>query len=68
MGITSYDLLNKGIIEKIITEPSGGAQNDIKSVVKELKSSLIVEINNLKSLDINDLLEKRYNRYRKFFN
>lgn len=67
MGITSYDLLNKGIIEKIITEPSGGAQNDIKSVVKELKSSLIVEINNLKSLDINDLLEKRYNRYRKFF-
>ena len=65
MGITSYDLLNKGIIEKIITEPSGGAQNDIKSVVKELKSSLIVEINNLKSLDINDLLEKRYNRYRK---
>lgn len=68
MGITSYDLLNKGIIEKIITEPSGGAQNNIKSVVKELKSSLIVEINNLKSLDINDLLEKRYNRYRKFFN
>ena len=67
MGITSYDLLNKGIIEKIITEPSGGAQNDIKSVVKELKNSLIVEINNLKSLDINDLLEKRYNRYRKFF-
>ena len=58
MGITSYDLLNKGIIEKIITGPSGGAQNDIKSVVKELKSSLIVEINNLKSLDINDLLEK----------
>ena len=54
MGITSYDLLNKGIIEKIITEPSGGAQNDIKSVVKELKSSLIVEINNLKSLDINE--------------
>ena len=46
MGITSYDLLNKGIIEKIITEPSGGAQNNIKSVVKELKSSLIVEINN----------------------
>ena len=68
MGITSSDLLNKGIIEKIITEPSGGAQNNIKSVVKELKSSLIVEINNLKSLDINDLLEKRYNRYRKFFN
>ena len=34
MGITSYDLLERGIIEKIIKEPKGGAQNDIKAVAK----------------------------------
>ncbi len=37
MGITSYDLLEKGIIEKIIKEPVGGAQNDIDFVANEIK-------------------------------
>ena len=44
MGMTSYDLLEKGIIEKIIKEPDGGAQNDINFVANEIKSNLINEI------------------------
>ena len=41
MGITAYDLLSNGVIEKIINEPTGGAQTDIKSVANDLKKSLI---------------------------
>ena len=41
MRITSYDLLQNNIIEKIIKEPIGGAQNDIKSVAEEIKSNTI---------------------------
>ena len=67
MGITAYDLLSNGVIEKIINEPTGGAQTDIKSVANDLKKSLISEINDLKSMDVNELINQRYERYRKFY-
>ena len=67
MVITAYDLLSNGVIEKIINEPTGGAQTDIKSVANDLKKSLISEINDLKSMDVNELINQRYERYRKFY-
>lgn len=66
MGITSYDLLEKGIIEKIIKEPAGGAQNDIGFVATEIKESLINELNILKNKTVRELLNERYLRYRSF--
>lgn len=66
MGITSYDLLEKGIIEKIIEEPIGGAQNDINFVADKIKSNLIDEIRFLKTKNTDDLLNERYERYRKY--
>lgn len=66
MGITSYDLLEKGIIEKIIKEPIGGAQNDIAFVAKEIKDNLINEIKILQNKTVRELLNERYLRYRSF--
>ncbi|CAM2075984.1 MAG: acetyl-CoA carboxylase carboxyltransferase subunit alpha [uncultured Clostridium sp.] len=66
MGITSYDLLEKGVIEKIIKEPAGGAQNDINFVVNEIKSNLINEIKILQNKTVRELLNQRYLRYRDF--
>ena len=66
MGITSYDLLEKGIIEKIIKEPDGGAQNDINFVANEIKSNLINEIKILQNKTVRELLNQRYLRYRDF--
>lgn len=66
MGITSYDLLEKGVIEKIIKEPDGGAQNDIELVANEIKENLISEINVLKNKTVRELLNERYLRYRSF--
>ena len=66
MGITSYDLLEKGVIEKIIKEPAGGAQNDIGFVATEIKESLINELNILKNKTVRELLNERYLRYRSF--
>ena len=66
MGITSYDLLEKGVIEKIIREPAGGAQNDIGFVATEIKESLINELNILKNKTVRELLNERYLRYRSF--
>ena len=66
MGMTSYDLLEKGIIEKIIKEPDGGAQNDINFVANEIKSNLINEIKILQNKTVRELLNERYLRYRYF--
>ena len=66
MGITSYDLLEKGVIEKIIKEPAGGAQNDINFVANEIKSNLINEIKILQNRAVRELLNERYLRYRDF--
>lgn len=66
MKLTSFDLLNLGVIEKVIGEPKGGAQNDIKKVALDIKVSLIEGFRELREMDINELLSKRYERFRKF--
>lgn len=67
MGITAYDLLEKEVIEKIIEEPKGGAQNNIKEVAERLKNNLIEEFKILKDKSVEELLEERYLRFRKFY-
>lgn len=44
MGITSYYLLESGIIEKVIPEPKGGAHKDIDAVALNIKNELISEL------------------------
>ena len=41
MKLTSYELLELGVIEKVIEEPKGGAQNDFEKVALDIKTSLI---------------------------
>ena len=48
MKITAKDLKNLNIIDKIIAEPEGGAQNDFKSVSDNLKKYIKTSIKELK--------------------
>jgi len=66
MGITSFELLEKGVIEKIINEPKGGAHKNVEMVAKLIKEELINEIKILESKSLNELLEERYLRFRNF--
>lgn len=66
MKMTSYDLLELGVIEKIIPEPKGGAQNDLESVAEKIRLNLIECVNELLQKDVDDLLNERYLRFRKF--
>lgn len=65
MKITAKDLLELGIIEKVIPEVDGGVENDFMYTAHVLKETLINEIKELLSLDKQTLLENRYNRFRK---
>lgn len=66
MGITSYELLEKGVIEKVIKEPKGGAHKNVDLVANSIKEELIKEIAILEKKSTDKLLEERYLRFRKF--
>lgn len=66
MKITASDLLELGIIDKIIKEVPGGAQNDFGFTANLLKSKLEIELNELSELSVDNLIQQRYDRFRKF--
>jgi acetyl-CoA carboxylase carboxyl transferase subunit beta len=65
MKISAEDLYAWGICEKIIDEPEGGAALDIPLTAKNLGSYLSTAVKRYAALDINTLLEKRYQKYRR---
>lgn len=65
MRITAKDLLELGVIEKVIPEVDGGVEIDFMYTAHILKQELIQEINNLMDIEKDILLENRYNRFRK---
>lgn len=66
MKITADDLLKLNAVDKVIKEVEGGCQNDFGFTANLLKSKLEAELNDLMSIDIDTLLEERYNKFRKF--
>ena len=64
MKATAKDLKNLGIIDKIINEPEGGAQEDLEKVSKEIKKYIINSIKELQKLSSKELLEERYKKFR----
>ena len=66
MKITAKDLKNLKIIDDIIKEPEGGAQEDFEKVIKNIQKYLEKNIKELKSMKVEELLEKRYEKIRNF--
>ena len=64
MKMTAQDLKNMKIIDKIIEEPEGGAQNDFDKVVKELKQYIQKSIKELSQYSEEELIENRYQKFR----
>lgn len=65
LKMTSNDLLEQGIVDYIIPEPNGGAQNDVKEMSERIKNYLIVELHNLKSKHPSKLVKARKGKFRK---
>lgn len=65
MKITAKDLKDLEIIDKIINEPEGGAQNDLKQVAQNIQDYIIKQISELTKLDTKELLINRYEKFRK---
>ena len=64
MKLTAKDLYDLKVIDKIIKEPEGGAQNDVKAVSEDIKKEILKQVKKLKAEPIEELLENRYNKFR----
>ena len=62
LKLTADDLLSQGVIEKKISENNG----KFDEVYKNLKVEIVNTIKKLKVLNTEELLHKRYERFRKF--
>lgn len=65
LKITSYDLHQLGVIDKIIPEPRGGAHHDLKYQAKNIDIVLEQSLRELQQLSPEQLLEKRWDKYKK---
>ena len=63
LKITAKDCLNLKIIDEIIEEPIGGAHRNHDVICRDLKKSLLENLNELKKIDLTSLLKQRNNRY-----
>lgn len=64
MRLTSYDLKEFKIIDEIIDEPLGGITSISSEFAADLKEKIYNKILELKKLNIDDLTDHRYQKYR----
>ena len=68
LKITAPDLKKLGAIDEIVKEPAGGAQKDHKAACAAVKTAVLKALAELKKLDPDELLEKRYDKLRSLGN
>lgn len=66
MKLTSYDLEEFGIIDRIVKEPLGGAHFDKIKTFQNTKLAILEELHELRKLTGEELRDTRMDRYRKF--
>ena len=62
---TAADLLNLQVIDEILPEPPGGAHRDAGTMARSLGEALSRNLNDLKGLPVSDLLDRRYEKFRR---
>ncbi len=62
MKITSFELLDMKIVDKVISEVGLSS----KDLIKQVKEQLRAELDELGKLPLEQLIEERYQRFRKY--
>jgi acetyl-CoA carboxylase carboxyl transferase subunit alpha len=66
MGITADRIKSLGLIDYIVPEPLGGAHRNMQGAAKLLGEALEAQLREVKSVPLDDLLAKRYQRIMDF--
>jgi acetyl-CoA carboxylase carboxyl transferase subunit alpha len=66
LGITAHRLKALGVIDKIVSEPVGGAHRDIRQMAVNLKRALNDALRQVLDLKPKELLQRRYDRLQSY--
>ena len=66
MKITAQDLKKLEVIDKIIKEPTNKAEDEFETIAKDIKKYLVETIKQLNKIPIEELIQKGYEKFRKF--
>jgi acetyl-CoA carboxylase carboxyl transferase subunit alpha len=65
LKITSRSLQEMGIVDDVVVEPLGGAHRDHYQMAARMKQYLAKTLRELQKLPVEDLLQQRYDRFRR---
>ena len=63
MKVTAKDLLSLNVIDRIISEPDGGAHRDPDQAAEILKKEIITSLDELSKIPVDELLKKRVEKF-----
>jgi acetyl-CoA carboxylase carboxyl transferase subunit alpha len=64
LKVTARDLLELGVIETVVAEPTGGAHRNHLEAAESLKGALLRSLEEVGTYSVQELLDKRYLKYR----
>ncbi|WP_303760412.1 acetyl-CoA carboxylase carboxyltransferase subunit alpha [Alcanivorax jadensis] len=68
MGLTAGRLHELGIVDHVIKEPLGGAHRDYDQAADAIRKALVKQLDELKALEIDALVDRRYDRLMSYGN
>jgi acetyl-CoA carboxylase carboxyl transferase subunit alpha len=66
LKVTARDLYRLKVIDQVVPEPVGGAHADPAAAADLLKSAILAQLNELDTLPVDGMLERRYQRFRTY--
>jgi acetyl-CoA carboxylase carboxyl transferase subunit alpha len=68
LKLTADDLMRLGVVDEVVAEPEGGAHRDHDLAAAHLGSALRRNLERITDLDRDELLKRRYDKFRKLGN
>src|SRR3989475_927546 len=68
LKLTAQNLLKLNVVDEIVDEPEGGAHRDYETAATNLGTALRRNLEHLKAMEVDELLKKRYKKFRKLGN
>jgi acetyl-CoA carboxylase carboxyl transferase subunit alpha len=65
LRLTAVDLYRLGVIEEVVKEPPGGGHRDPERMANLLKETIEYHLRELEKFEMEALVQKRYERFRK---
>lgn len=65
LRLTARDLKELGLIDRVVSEPEGGAHVDPAATARELRSAILAELSDLERQSVGRLLKARYEKFRR---